>query len=242
MAYDELYDKIQAQKGSAPVIAKRAFQWVMCSCWPLTLAELVAAVCQDPDTDEIDDVDISIGTILGACQNLLVVDQNQCRFSHLSLQEYFENHHWSSGEPDCLVGKVCLSLLIRGSTISKLKENKHGSTNDVLEYARLDWLTHIQRLEQVEQEIAEDRLTVLLKEFLGSMDHSSLAYQNWYEKIKNSLDDHEFVWGTTRRVYGLPLNGVYERLSPCSCASFSIMAFGFRTIIDWWTVGFADVN
>lgn len=141
-AYDESYDKIQSQKESAPMIANRAFQWVMCSCWPLSPAELVAAVSQDPESDEINEVDINISIVLGACQNLLVVDQELtvCRFSHLSVQEYFETHHWSSSETDCLVGKVCLSFLIMYSTFSEQDSQltkKEGSgdkcADDILE-------------------------------------------------------------------------------------------------------------
>jgi hypothetical protein len=94
-AYDEIYTQIQAQEGSAPEIANRAFQWVMCSYTPLTPTELVAAVCQDPEMDAIDCVDIDMGFVLAACHNLLMVDQELrvCRFSHLSVQEYFENHY-----------------------------------------------------------------------------------------------------------------------------------------------------
>ena len=246
-AYDELYLKIQSQEESAPMIANYAFQWVMCSCWPLSPAELVAAVCQDPDTNEIDEVDINISTVLDSCQNLLVVDQelNVCRFSHSSVQEYFENHHWSSGESDRLVGKVCLSLLINNLTKSKdgaLPTNKEGGdkgTHEVLEYACLNWATHIQRLE--EKGIVENSLTALLKRFLGSMDQSSLAYQNWHKMVGKHL--HDFGSRQSRSYYELPSNMHYEALSPCSRASLAIVSFGFhKTLLDWWAVGFADVN
>ena len=99
-AYDEIYTTIQAQEGSMPDIANRAFQWVMCSYRPLSPKELVAAVCQDPDKDDVEDIDIDINIVLSACQNLLVVDENRyvCRFAHLSVQEYFEQYHWKSSE------------------------------------------------------------------------------------------------------------------------------------------------
>ena len=243
-AYDELYHKIQSQKESTPIIANRAFQWVMCSCWPLSPAELVAAVCQDPDTDEIDEVDITINIVLGACQNLLVVDRelNACRFSHLSVQEYFETYHWSACESDCLVGKACLSFLIDCSTTSEQhdkptkKECRNKKSLDVRKYACFNWATHVQRLE--EQRIVENRLTLLLKNFLGSMDQSSSAYRNWYEMLEKYSDNH-----ISRISRDHPMNLVFRRLSPCSQASLAIVAFGFyKTILDWWTVGFADVN
>ena len=229
-----------------PVIANRAFQWVMCSCWPLSPEELVAAVCQDPETDEVDEVDISINVVLGACQNLLVVDQelNTCRFSHLSVQEYFETHLWSSCEMHCLVGKVCLSLLVNDSTTlnqdapPSKKEDRDKHAHDFLEYACINWITHVQRVE--ESGISEHRLTALLKSFLGSMDRSSFAYQNWYKMTTGFFDSRS---RHSRSYYKLPLHQVYERLSPCSWSSFAIATFGFhRAIFDWWTICFGDIN
>lgn len=246
-AYDELYDKIQSQEKSAPIIANRAFQWVMCSCWPLSPTELVAAVRQDPDMDENNEVNININTVLGACRNLLVVDQelNVCRFSHLSVQEYFETHHWSFCKTDCLVAKVCLSLLINKSTTSKqstqpLKKDSGGkSAYDVLEYACLNWVTHVQRIE--ERAIVDNRLTALLKRFLGSMDQSSLAYQDWHQSVENYLYNVTSIHFDSDRK--LPLRQVFERLSPCSRASLAVVTFGFHmTLLDWWASGFANIN
>ncbi len=73
-AYDEIYGNIRAKPGSALEVADRAFQWVMCSYNPLSTAELVAAVCQNPERDAVEDVDIDVEFILSACNNLLVVD------------------------------------------------------------------------------------------------------------------------------------------------------------------------
>ena len=225
----------------------------MCSGRPLSPAELVAAVCQDPDTDEIDEIDININIVLGACQNLLVVDQesNVCRFSHLSVQEYFETYHWSSGEGDCLVGKVCLLLLINNNsatlkqdTLPTKQLERDERTHDVLEYACRNWVTHVQRIEG--KEIVENRLTTLLKRFLGSMDQSSLPYQNWHQMLGKSFDYSTWIWHQdypSPLYHGPPLDERICLLSPHSRTSFAIVAFGFyKTILDWWTVGFADVN
>src|SRR5580700_1804142 len=85
----------------------------MCSCVPLSPAELLAAVCQDPETDVTDTKDIYMGFILDACHNLPVVDQQLevCRLSHLSVQEYFENRCWNNSQANGLAAKVCISLL-----------------------------------------------------------------------------------------------------------------------------------
>lgn len=235
-AYDELYSKIESQEGSAPIIAKRAFQWVMCSYWPLSPAELIAAVFQNPDTDGMDEVYVNTNFVLDACQNLLVVDQelDVCRFSHLSVQEYFETHHWSSCETDFLVAKVCLSLLINNSATSipdpqSTKKISRDKTHDFLEYASLHWASHVQKLE--EKRIVDNSLTEPLNRFLGSMDQSSPAYQNWYDMVEKLFEKNLRVGH--RDFYRLPLYQVHKRLSPSSRASFAIATFRFyETILD----------
>jgi ankyrin repeat domain-containing protein 50 len=94
-AYDEIYMEIRMAEGSKSEVAIRAFQWVMCSCKPLSPKSLVAAVCQHPEDKETQPIDIDMDFVLDACRNLLVVDTHLrvCRFSHLSVQEYFEEHH-----------------------------------------------------------------------------------------------------------------------------------------------------
>src|SRR5437588_12188841 len=84
----------------------------MCSCEPLSAEELVAAVCQDPEEGKTQAIDIDIHFVLDACSNLLVVDSqlDVCRFSHLSVREYFEDH-WNTNQTNGTVAKVCLSLL-----------------------------------------------------------------------------------------------------------------------------------
>ncbi|KAH0565685.1 hypothetical protein GP486_000925 [Trichoglossum hirsutum] len=237
-AYDEIYVRIQAQEGSAPKIADRAFQWVMCSCTPLSPAELVAAVCQDPYTDVIDPVDIGIDIVLAACHNLLVVDQQLwvCRFSHLSVQEYFENRHWNQSQANSLVAKVCLSLL--NDPIHRELDPRHingqdrnDSTNPVMQYARFHWATHTQRHGE---ESIDSRLATLLKRFLGSMNESGPAYRIWYHMIAVLFQD---------KPYNIPLYNIYRKLRPPLVASFAICVFGFHKILsDWWISGFANVD
>jgi hypothetical protein len=98
-AYDEIMQRVKEQEGRPPKIAHRAFLWVMCSSRPLKTWELEAAVCQDPETEATNPDCIDIGFILAACHNLLMIDQsNNCRFSHLSVQEYLESHQYNDGK------------------------------------------------------------------------------------------------------------------------------------------------
>lgn len=218
LAYDEIYDRIQQKDGSGPVVANRAFQWVMCSAKPLSSDTLVAAVCQDYTSDHINEVDIDIDFVLGACQNLLVVDQklNECRFSHLSVQEYLENHHWRYNEADALIGKVCLRLLnsrtrqeleekflssesevinkswadfehLRTNTKSN-KGNRTSGINLLVEYSECYWMFHVQRCEKHPE--VDSQLAEFLKKFLGSMNESSKQYWIWYRS--RSVQDYQF--------------------------------------------------
>jgi len=233
-AYDEIYSQIQDQKGSSCDIANRAFQWIMYSRDPLSPDELVAAACQDPETEDVDNIDIDIDTVLGACCNLLVVDQQLkiCKFSHLSVQEYLENHHWSYAKSNALIAKVCLTLLnhpiYQLQDIDDIDEGFSSDASCLLTYARFHWATHVQ--EYGESDI-DSHLVSRLKKFLGSLNESSPAYQNWYSSIeKHFASDRSFY-------FGMPLYRIYKELSPSSRSILSISVFGFHAVIsDWWTV------
>ncbi len=160
LMYDELLAEIRAQPGSALTVAERAFQWVMCSFWPLKSGELVAVVCQDPDLDDVQVVDVSIDFVLLACRNLLVVDPQEetCGFSHLSVQEYFESRVWSMNVVHALVAKTCLKLLIaplttrsaspvepmRGSESAEiLNAGDPADNKTAAPYATMFWHEHV---------------------------------------------------------------------------------------------------
>jgi ankyrin repeat protein len=259
-AYDEIYAKIEAQEKDVREIADRAFQWVMCSCTPLSTAELIAAVCQDPETDTVNSVDdMDMATILSACQNLLVVDSqlDVCRFSHLSVQEYIENRLWSQSQANATVAKVCLSLLNDPIQLVRARqsplwnkcegdeedeededksENEKEDITGIVRYAMLHWPTHVQRHGE---ENIDTRLATLLKQFLGSMKESAPAYRAWHRMTCDYFLDN---LGKDAK-YDLPLYFTYQELIPSSTASFAICRFGFHeTLSDWWESGCVNVE
>lgn len=236
-AYDEIYNQIRLQKGSAPEIANRAFQWIMCSCAPLSPAELIGAICQDPETDNLNEVDVTIDFVLGACRNLLTVDKqlDVCKFSHLSVQEYCETRHWSQIQANTVVAKVCLSLLNHPEC--QLQDTKHpdatlGSIAPLNQYARFYWATHVQRCEGQGH---ESRLSSLLNSFLGSGSESGLAYRHWHRAIKKDIDSKTYKW--------TQLHSIYPQLSPPTVKSLPICAFGFHDLVlDWWRAAPEDIE
>ena len=230
--------QIRLQKGSKPSIAVRAFQWITCSRRPLPPALLVAAVCQDPDSDEVIEVDIDSEIVLQACHNLLVVDSqlNVCKFSHLSVQEYFESHLWTQSEANRAAGQVCLSLLNDANYQLEemyLEEDEisMGNLSLLNQYARLHWFKHIQESYVT---YCYSRLALRLKNFLGSMNESSLAYQNWYTAFSHPRNDHDF---------SINYRGIQDVLSPCALGSLPVCKFSFHEILeDWWNTATFDVE
>jgi ankyrin repeat protein len=258
-AYDEIYAAIENQEGSQPDIANRAFQWVMCACQPMSPSELVAAVCQDPENDEPQVIDIDMDFVLGACRNLLLVDRelNVCRFAHLSVQEYFEEHCWSTSQANGLAAKVCLLLLNspdhweepnnssqRGYGSSYDSDSDSDSDQDnqgrksyeiddrseFVNYVQRFWPIHVQRHGDSN---TDDRLSTLLIKFLGSMSNSSPAYRSWYKTYSKTRGHGEDTL----------LSAQYTRLEPPTLTSLVICLFGFCNILPrWWTVGNINVE
>lgn len=107
---------------------------------------------------------------------------------------------------------MCLSLLVDSLATSKqdaqaTKKKGTGrdkSAHDVLEYACLNWVTHVQRLE--EKGVLDNRLTALLEQFLGSMHQSSLEYQKWHEMMGRYIDGYSSRNPRPQRYRGLPLH------------------------------------
>ena len=93
-AYDEIYNRILAQNGSAPRLALRAFRWIQCSYEPLcteTLLDAIRVEIGDQGEFSPNHKDaITTNGLLKACQNLLIFDKqlNVFRFAHLSVDEY----------------------------------------------------------------------------------------------------------------------------------------------------------
>ncbi|KAJ8117047.1 hypothetical protein ONZ43_g4297 [Nemania bipapillata] len=111
-AYDRIYNEIQDREGSAGNIADRTFQFLMCSWKPLEpdlLTSLIALDLNMPSWNT-HQCPISIDYILDVCRNLVMVtpESNICRFAHLSVQEYFEQHHWSRDHVNALMSRICL--------------------------------------------------------------------------------------------------------------------------------------
>jgi hypothetical protein len=70
--YDEIFERIMSQEEGLRDIALRTFHWMLSQDGTSDLEQLLVAVCQDPDSDEICPVGLDPDVVLKACQNLLV--------------------------------------------------------------------------------------------------------------------------------------------------------------------------
>ena len=221
-------------------IADRAFRWVMCAMEPLTTDELLPAICQDENSDNLVPLDgLDEDLVLEYCHNLLVVDPIRKVWvpSHLSVIEYFENHLWSQSQANGMVASVCLILL--KNTVLYDREKRWGKVrrqgystskeeidqNDplsaqefrsIIMYARDHWMTHSERSAEMNP---KDRLCTLLEEFLGLPRDSSSAYRYWVRMVGG----HIFF----RYFYA-------SELLPPSLASFAYCAFGLSSVLPAW--------
>lgn len=194
--YDEIYTKIQCQKGSKPTVARRALQWIFSSHIPLKVDVILAAVCQGPDDTEPQEVDVTVDFVLSSCQNLLVLDQSDIlRLSHLSVREYFEeNHQDLMMDGISLTAYVCLRLLIHPNTwkISALASTQHESSEvessqspvtaaltPLIDYAQFLWPNHCRAMEDTD----DPTFLALEMEFIGSIEETGPAYKEWYHSM-----------------------------------------------------------
>ncbi|KAI5799542.1 hypothetical protein FPQ18DRAFT_253782, partial [Pyronema domesticum] len=115
-AYNDIYNRIIAQKGDAPELALNAFRWIQCSYEPLRAETLLDTITVEVGrSGEFSRKSpIRAKDLLSICQNLLILDEslNVFRFAHLSVEEYLETKpELSKASSHTEIAKGCLSLL-----------------------------------------------------------------------------------------------------------------------------------
>jgi ankyrin repeat protein len=245
--YDEIY---YSMPQSEREIADRAFQWVMCSNAPLTSEILLPAVCQDPEddtTNPVDDLDQEL--LLEYCHNMLVIDPYRGVWvpSHLSVIEYLESHIWKPHEANRLVASVCLSILNDTSwydSEDEWEQESVESTSMVLDYsfdllryyARQNWISHVRSCQYLG---SNDRISNLLKRFLGSPMESGIGYQKWYDTLRYDGDHprYQFIYPFAT----FQENYMPREIEPISSASYGICAFGLYDFLsDWFDIPWVE--
>lgn len=258
--YHEIWERIQQKPSGGNTFAERAFQWILCSYKPLTTEQLVIAVMLDPDSDTEDNLQLelteeAINDLSGGLLKLERVSTTHgvWRFSHLSVREYLEKHHFRSSQPHLFVGMACLKYMTTSSSDTRQLQlaglspgnttmwTKHTNPNycrhrhsamtdptkDLCDYFQHNWHLHV-KMREGTQILENERLQILLKRFLGSVRGSSQAYQSWVQRMDLP---HSRIRSTRRK------------LLPSSSPVFGMCAFGFFHLLrDWWEGSDLDLN
>ena len=195
---------------------------------------LADAVCRDPETGATNPTGLDINVVLEACRNLLMIDQSGvCRFSHLSVQEYLETHHYNNGQAHLEVGSVCLKILLNPANwlgIENLPRHlwRLEEEENILRYTVAHWPDHV-RL-QAEYGI-DHSLQSLVKVFLGSPAQASAAYACWSHRFppyREQRDDLSFVYSLD--------------FPKSSSPAFAVVLLSLNQILDKWWVSNLDVD
>ena len=110
--YSDIFKLIDCEKISWRNIAIRAFTWLQANGGSCKTSVLVAAACQNPETHDISREMQESTDVLRVCRNLLVLEKETIRFSHLSIQEYFENHRAEARDCRAFAARICLKTLL----------------------------------------------------------------------------------------------------------------------------------
>lgn len=167
-AYNKTFATIKSDKVWGPYVM-RAFAWLHARGGSSSITVLVAAASQKPEpTDGLQDL-VDADELLKACQFLLVVEKELVRFSHLSVQEYFEVHE--EGDGGHFVAMVLLKTLLHYP--GHAQKAPSPQLDALYKVASEDWWWHVKRVKGRTEDV-----DLLLKQFLET-DPPSPACRHW---------------------------------------------------------------
>lgn len=110
--YRVTFENIESDPRWGPY-AMRAFAWLQARGGSSTIGYLVVAASQKVErTNSVETGLVNSDELLKACQFLLVKEGELVRFSHLSIQEYYEEHEDKGGESRHLAAMVLMKTLL----------------------------------------------------------------------------------------------------------------------------------
>lgn len=257
--YQEIYQKAAPHRDERSLLDK-ALRWVLCSARPLNSRELLIAICEDSESDEIifeQRPDVNEDLILALSQNLLCLGDGTddsldkfisghenhsepsweasrapvWRLAHQAVAEFFENTvNCNSDVAHYEVGKVCLMLLLGAFRSNEQELITLHVEDSLVTYAIWAWPMHVRAQEHREAHIIAG-ITQKLREFLGEPENGSPAYEKWMKYVS------VFHAGTTPNWSILAIRSVPKLIddnrfmAPISLACF--LGF-YNTLAEWW--------
>jgi len=201
-AYGATLERIYAQGREKTKLAIATLTWICYSERPLHVDELCHALAVEIGASDFDPENIpSIGTLLGCCQGLIIVDREAptVRLIHFTVQEYLCAHPDLFYKPHSMIAEACLTYLnsqqVKGPSSHLLS---HHKTMPFLKYSSRYWGTHANReLTDLARALALE----LLSQYKNHVSAVSLLMQ---------IPHPSYIGGL----------GVPMRLSGLHCASF----------------------
>ncbi|KAI1273835.1 ankyrin repeat protein [Xylaria sp. FL0933] len=169
-AYDTMYKslmihRIEKQKGTRPLLAKRALAWITCAMEPLTIIELQHALAIQPNDRELNKDRVpELDTILSVCCGLVAVDEesNIIRLVHLTAQEYFkESRRKLFEDAHSVITSACITYLSlpricdKGPCSTYEEYRERESLYPLYRYAAGNWGEHGREALVLNQDVIE---------------------------------------------------------------------------------------
>jgi hypothetical protein len=222
-------------------LAERTIKWVMCASTLLSSGELLGAVRISLENQLKLVNRVQRDSLLSICENLFMVDsEGKWRFFHLSAREYFETTHHLTQPAFSFCAQVCFRSLINtfGDYFSEIDPNSSQSYSDILVngyqdpfLARHPFSKHIQFYWPfyANQQVETDESITYLKQFLGSLEESSIHFFRW---AKHIFDDRDWYYNDFHVPGRFTL--YREDLAPLRTPLFVIAYFSLYNVLREW--------
>ncbi|KAI0547823.1 hypothetical protein F4679DRAFT_552833 [Xylaria curta] len=266
-AYDEIYSKIQNGHRHERSLADNAFKWVACAKEPLSSEELLAAIRLNSDKDTFDLSDaITESQLLHLCNNLLVLDSQQYvwRFSHLSVTEYFEQHHWTLAKAHCHAASVCLKFLIQvyiNPETDKHYSDRNGPNESDSTDTDIDSNEDIDNNEDINNNEDTDKSDLEILNWRHPVQKYARMYWITHSQSQEGQEPGSTLRCLLKSFLGSPLQSSLQYrawvrvtdneesdiptydLHSEAVALFAMCRFGFYTLLkDWWDDAEFDIT
>jgi hypothetical protein len=175
--YDQIYERIEKDKRSAC-----ALMWILGAGKLLSPAEWADGVSWALAGPNGNPTTLTMGVLLGVCQNLVVHDDQRdvMRFAHLSVREFLETKDLDRQAAE-MAASACLAVLQHPRTL-KVKPTAYADFTPFHRYSISYWPEHILRCDD---NGLTSQLSSALSAFMGSFDHPADAYIHWIEAATN---------------------------------------------------------
>ncbi|KAI1350231.1 ankyrin repeat protein [Xylaria sp. FL0043] len=171
-AYGDIYKsimihRIEKQKGTRPLLAKRALAWITCARASLTPRQLQHALSIQPKDRELNKDRVpELDTILSVCCGLVIVDKwyewSSVRLVHLTAEEYFQEsrENWFENA-DGDITAACITYLLfpkhsaEASCYTLRGSEENESLYPLYPYAARNWDEHARGALVLGQDVIE---------------------------------------------------------------------------------------